>query len=159
MLVEVVNRATWPQRKTPRRGVAWSPLMASHTVSLNFLKQSGRWPAQRLRRKLSQLPPEQRVLPPTPRDDALALPGPQAAKGAWEHEVALAEMKIRKALGVATKEYGRACVTNRVKVRERIRRLGKTGRVFRGLLCVRRANGKEILTIGEGSEKQFLSIA
>ena len=79
MLVEAANRATCPQRKTPHRNTAWSPLMASHTAALNFLKQSGRWPTPRLRRNLSQLPPEQRKLIQTPRGDALALPEPQAA--------------------------------------------------------------------------------
>ena len=83
MLVEVANRTTWPQRKTSHRNAAWSPLMALHTAALNFLKQSARLPTPRIRRKLSQFPPEQRKRIPT-WEDALALPEPHAAKGAWK---------------------------------------------------------------------------
>ena len=43
--------------------------------------------------------------------------------------------------------------------REKARRLGKTGQIFRELLGFRRGNGKEILTIGEGDEKQYLYTA
>ena len=68
-----------------------------------------------LRIKLSQLSPEQRKLIPTLAADALALPGPQAAKGACEHEAALAVTKIRNALGIATKEYDQARTTRRAE--------------------------------------------
>ena len=67
--------------------------------------------------------------------------------------------KIRKALNVATKEYDRECKTHRAGVRERVRRLEQMSRVFRELLRARRANGKELLIIGEGSEKEFLYTA
>ena len=67
--------------------------------------------------------------------------------------------KIRKTLGVAKKEYDRECKTHRAGVRERVRRLGQTGRVFRELFRVQRANDKEILTTGEGNEKEFLYTA
>ena len=48
---------------------------------------------------------------------------------------------------------------HRAGARERARRLGQTGRVFRELLGARRANGKEILTLGDGGEKKFLYTA
>ena len=43
--------------------------------------------------------------------------------------------------------------------REHARRLRKTGRIFRELLGARRANGKEILTIGEGDDRDHLYTA
>jgi len=83
----------------------------------------------------------------------------QQAQTAWGKEAEEAKKRIRKELGVATKEYDRECQNHRAGVRERARRLGQTGRIFRELLGARRANGKEILTLGEGDNKKFLYTA
>ena len=65
---------------------------------------------------------------------------------------------IREVFGAATKEYDRARTTHRVEVREKALRvrLGKPGQISRKILEAKRANGKEILTTGEGVEREFL---
>ena len=73
-------------------------------------------------------------------DDSMSKMKTQVAKNAWGKGVAIAVTKIRKELGVATKEYDRECKHHIAGVRERARRLGQTGRIFRGLLGARRAN-------------------
>ena len=67
--------------------------------------------------------------------------------------------RIRYALGEASKRHGQACINNHAAAREHARRFGKTGRIFRELLGARRANGKGILTIGEGADRGHLYTA
>ena len=71
----------------------------------------------------------------------------------------MTQTKLRRALGEASKAYGRVCVNSRSAAREQDRRLGMTGRIFRELLGSRRKSGKEILTIGEGGNKDYLYTA
>ena len=96
---------------------------------------------------------------PTLWDNARARLRPQAAKNTWELGTIKAATTIRKALGIATKEYDRARTTRRAEIREKTRRLGKAGRIFREIMGARRANGKEIMTIGEGAEKELFYTA
>ncbi len=156
LLVAAADRATWAQRKSSHRNAAWSPKMATHSAALNFLRQSGRWSLALLRQKLAQLPLEQQQLMPTPWDDARALLAPKAAKDDWASVAEEKIMELRRELSAATKEYDRARINHRTAVREKARRLGETGQIFRELLGAKRANGKEILTIGEGADTEFL---
>ena len=127
LLVTAADRATWAQRKSSHRSAAWSPKMATHSAALNFLRQSGRWPLVLLRQKLAQLPPEQQQLMPTPWDDARALIAPKAAKDDWASVAEEKIVELRRELSAATKEYDRVRTNHRTEVREKARRLGKTG--------------------------------
>ena len=60
---------------------------------------------------------------------------------------------------VDTKRHDRTCVNSRSATKEQARRLGKAGRIFRELLGSRHTNGKEILTIGEGKNKEYICTA
>ena len=77
---------------------------------------------------------------------------PQAAKDAWLREAAVAGAAIWRALGEAIKQHDGVCATFQAAVREEARRLGKTDRVCKELLGTRRANGNDVLIMGEGSE-------
>ena len=85
--------------------------------------------------------------------------GPKGARKAWLKDAQEAEKRIRYALNEASKRHDRACINNHTAAREHARRLGKTGRIFRELLGARRANGKDILAIGEGGDKDHLYTA
>ena len=78
---------------------------------------------------------------------------PQGARKAWLNNARAAEKKIREALSEASKRH------DRTTAREHARRLGNTGRIIRELLGARRANEKEILTIGGGKAREHLYIA
>ena len=78
---------------------------------------------------------------------------------AWLQDTKEAETKIWLALEEASKRHERGYINNRTIARDHARRLGETGRIFRELLGAIRVNGKEILTTGEGNEKDFLYTA
>ena len=159
LLVEAANRATWDQRQTRSRKAGRSPSMAKLTVALKFLRRSKEWQLPFLRGQLSELTPELQDELPSPWDSRRAAGDPRGAREAWPTDSQEAEKRIRRGLSEASKRHQRTCINNNTAAREHARRLGKTGRIFRELLGSRRANGKEILTPGEGESKEHLYTA
>ena len=126
--------------------------MAKHTAALKFLLKSKNWQIPHLQTQLSELPEEQKNELPPPWGSSEASRDPKGARKAWLKDAQEAEKKFRYALSVALKKHDCACI-NHTAARERARRPGKTGRIFRELLDTRRANGKDILTTGEGADR------
>ena len=133
--------------------------MAKHTAALKFLQKSKDWQIPHPQTQLSELPEEQQNELPSPWGNAKASRDPKGARKAWLKDAQEAEKKIRYALGESSKRHARACINTRTAAREHARRLGQTGRIFRELLGARRANGKAILTIGGGDDRDHLYTA
>ncbi len=133
--------------------------MARYTAALKFLKKSKEYPVRWLERKMEALPLELQKELPAPWSGIAATRDPKGAKEAWLRDAGDAEKKIRRALGESARRHSRSCVNKHTATREKARRLGQTGQIFRELLGSKRANGKEILTIGEGKDKQYLYTA
>ena len=92
-------------------------------------------------------------------ESSRALGDPEGARKAWLKDAQEAEKKIWKSLSEASKRHDRNCINTNTATREHASRLGKTGRIFRELLGTRRANGKEIITTGEGEDREHLYTA
>ena len=133
--------------------------MGKYTAALKFLKKIKECPAQWLERQLSELPKEQWDELPAPWSSNTARGNPKETNEAWLRDAQAAGTKIRRALGEVSKRHARSCINNHTVTREKARRLGKTGRIFRELLGSHRTNRKEILTTGEGDNKEYLYTA
>ena len=130
--------------------------MAKHTAALKFLKKSKRLQIPCLRKQLSEPPQELQGELPSPWERGRAFKDSIGAQKAWLKDTREAQNKIRYALSKASKRHDRACIHSNTTGREHASRLDRTGRIFRELLGTRRANRKEILTIGGGDVKEQL---